>query len=50
MFSLMWLLVIKYRISMLQTTDTKKLSNKEGPGGMVDSHSEEEIEYTSGEN
>ena len=35
---------------MVQSTDTKKLSNKEGPGGMVDSHSEEEIEYTSGEN
>jgi hypothetical protein len=28
-----WILVIKYRITMLQSTDPKRLSNKEGPRG-----------------
>ena len=26
-----WILAVKYRINMLQSTDSKKLSNKEGP-------------------
>ena len=28
-----WIIVIKYRINMAHTTDSKKLSNKEGPNG-----------------
>jgi hypothetical protein len=28
-----WILVIKYRVNMLQTTDPKKLSNKQDPRG-----------------
>jgi hypothetical protein len=26
-----WILAVKYRINMLQSIDSKKLSNKEGP-------------------
>jgi hypothetical protein len=39
-----WILAIKHRTTILQSTDPKKLSNKEGTrGGMLESHSEGEI-------
>jgi hypothetical protein len=41
-----WTLAIKYRIAMLQSTDPKKPSNKEGPREGAESHPEGEIQQT----
>jgi hypothetical protein len=40
-----WVLAIKYRILVLQSSDPRQLNNRQGQGSMLESHLEEEIKY-----